>query len=236
MSVPADNDRLIVALDVPSAEQARDLVERIGDAASFYKIGLELAMSPDYFPLLDWLLARDCKVFCDLKLHDIPATVGRAVARLSETGANLLTIHAGQTAMLEAAAEARSGNLQLLAVTVLTSMSQQDLIDQGIARTPDDQVLSRAELAQDAGIDGVVCSGHELATLREEFGNELLTVVPGIRPVGVDAGDQQRVMTPGEAMRAGAGHIVVGRAIRDADDPAAAAAAIQAEIADAVTS
>ena len=227
--------RLIVALDVPSAHKARALVDQIGDAADYYKIGLELAMTADYFPLLDWLVAQDKQVFCDLKLHDIPATVGRAVARLSDTGASLLTIHAGQSAMLEAAAQACSGKLQLLAVTVLTSMNQQDLIDQGIARTPEDQVLSRAELAQDAGINGLVCSGHELAVLREEFGNDLMTVVPGIRPAGVDAGDQQRVMTPAQAITAGANHIVVGRAIRDADDPREAALAIQAEIASATS-
>ena len=226
---------LIVALDVTSGDHARALVEQIGSAASHYKIGLELAMTPDYFPLLDWLVARGNQVFCDLKLHDIPATVGRAVARLSDSGASMLTIHAGQSAMLEAAVEARSGDLKLLAVTLLTSMNQQDLMDLGVARTPQDQVIANAEMAETAGIDGVVCSGHELATLREEYGNELLTVVPGIRPAGVDAGDQQRVMTPGQAIAAGASHIVVGRAIRDAADPAAAAAAIQDEIAAATS-
>ena len=222
---------MIVALDVPSADQARALVEQIGDSASFYKIGLELAMTPGYFPLLDWLVAQDKQVFCDLKLHDIPATVGRAVARLSESGASMLTIHASQAGMLEAAATARTGDLRLLAVTLLTSINQQDLMDMGVARTPLDQVIANAEMAETAGIDGVVCSGHELPMLREEYGDELLTVVPGIRPAGVDAGDQQRVMTPGEAIRAGASHIVVGRAIRDAKNPAQAAADIQAEIA-----
>ena len=229
------DDTLIVALDVPNGDAARALVERIDDAACFYKIGLELAMSPDYFPLLDWLLARDCKVFCDLKLHDIPATVGRAVAQLSASGAHLLTVHPGQAAMLEAAAAARTGELRLLVVTLLTSMNQHDLIDLGVARSPQDQVIANAELAETAGIDGVVCSGHELAPLREEYGNDLLMVVPGIRPAGVDAGDQQRVMTPGDAVRAGASHIVVGRAIRDAEEPRAAALAIQAEIAAATS-
>lgn len=231
---PPNHDALIVALDVPTAKEAKALVEQIGDAASFYKIGLELAMTPDYFALLDWLVAQDKRVFCDLKLHDIPATVGRAVARLADSGADLLTIHAGQAAMLEAAAKARAGDLRLLVVTLLTSINQQDLMDMGVARTPLDQVIANAEMAETAGIDGVVCSGHELPMLREEYGDELLTVVPGIRPTGVDAGDQQRVMTPGQAIAAGANHIVVGRAIRDATDPAAAAAAIQDEIAAAI--
>lgn len=231
---PPNHDALIVALDVPTAKEAKALVEQIGDAASFYKIGLELAMTPDYFALLDWLVAQDKRVFCDLKLHDIPATVGRAVARLADSGASLLTIHAGQAAMLEAAAKARAGDLRLLVVTLLTSINQQDLMDMGVARTPLDQVIANAEMAETAGIDGVVCSGHELPMLREEYGDELLTVVPGIRPAGVDAGDQQRVMTPGQAIAAGANHIVVGRAIRDATDPAAAAAAIQDEIAAAI--
>lgn len=231
MPSAADKDALIVALDVPSAGQARELVTRIGDAASHYKIGLELAMTPDYFDLLDWLLARDLKVFCDLKLHDIPATVGRAVARLSDTGAHLLTIHAGQTAMLEAAAEARSGKLRLLAVTVLTSMDQADLNDLGIERSPAEQVLANARRAQAAGVDGVVCSGQELAPLRAELGSDLLTVVPGIRPAGDAAGDQKRVMTPAQAIAAGARHLVVGRPIRDAGDPAAAAQRVQDEIA-----
>lgn len=232
MTESADaRSRLIVALDLPQADDARALVQRIGDAACFYKLGLELAMTPDYFPLVDWLAARGCQVFCDLKLHDIPATVGRAVARLSDTGADVLTVHAGQQAMLEAAANARGGNLRVVAVTALTSLDRGDLVDLGIRQDPDDLVLTHARRALAAGLDGVVCSGHEVARLRSELGNLPLAITPGIRPDSNHApDDQKRVMTPAHAIAAGASHIVVGRPIRDADDPAAAARAIVGQI------
>lgn len=231
MTPPDARDRLIVALDVPDADQAKALVQRIGDAACHYKLGLELAMTPDYFGLVDWLAERGCQVFCDLKLHDIPATVGRAVARLSATGAQLVTIHAGQRAMLEAAADARTGGLQVVAVTALTSLDRGDLDDLGIRQDPDELVLTHTRRALAAGLDGVVCSGHEAARLLSELGQVPLVITPGIRPDTAGApDDQKRVMTPAQAIAAGASHIVVGRPVRDADDPAAAAAAIVQQI------
>lgn len=234
---PAD-PRLIVALDLPDADQARALVERIGDAASHYKIGLELAMTPAYFGLLDWLLAQGCQVFCDLKLHDIPATVGRAVARLADSGAQLLTVHAGQTAMLEAAARAAQGSqLRVIAVTALTSLDQTDLEQLGIHTPLHALVPHHARRAADAGLAGVVCSGHEAAAVRSAIGPDACIVTPGIRPAATGTTqDQKRVMTPAAAIAAGASHIVVGRPIRDAEDPAAAARAIQDAIVDTARS
>lgn len=228
-------ERLIVALDVPEAEQARALVQRIGDAAGFYKIGMELCMAPGFFELLDWLRAQDKKVFVDLKFFDIPETVARAVARLSERGAQLCTIHGNQSIM-EAAAAAKSNGLKVLAVTALTSLDRGDLDDLGFQCDVEALVLSRARRALAAGCDGVVSSGLEVARLRAEAPRELICVTPGIRPVDNDTlasgvGDQKRVMTPTRALQAGADYLVVGRPIRDAADPRAAAAAIQSEIA-----
>ena len=219
--------RLIVALDVPDATAAKSLVNSLGDSVGFYKIGLELAMTPDYFPLLDWLVARGHRVFCDLKLHDIPATVGRAVRRLADSGAHLVTVHAGQTAMLDAAAQARGTTLQVVAVTALTSLDQRDLTELGVATPVDELVLRHARRARAAGLDGVVCSGHEVGRVRAALGPDALAITPGIRPASDQAAsDQKRVMTPQAAIRAGASHIVVGRPIRDADDPATAAMSI----------
>lgn len=228
-------DRLIVALDVPEADQARALVTRIGDAAGFYKIGMELCMAPGFFELLDWLRAQDKKVFVDLKFFDIPETVARAVARLSERGAQLCTIHGNQSIM-QAAAAAKSNGLKVLAVTALTSLDRGDLDDLGFQCDVEALVLSRARRALAAGCDGVVSSGLEVARLRAEAPRELICVTPGIRPVDNDTlasgvGDQKRVMTPTRALQAGADYLVVGRPIRDAADPRAAAAAIQSEIA-----
>lgn len=229
-SIPP-RDRLIVALDVPEADQARALVTRIGDAASFYKIGMELCMAPGFFELLDWLRAQDKKVFVDLKFFDIPETVARAVARLSERGAQLCTIHGNQSIM-EAAAAAKSNGLKVLAVTALTSLDRGDLDDLGFQCDVEALVLSRARRALAAGCDGVVSSGLEVTRLRAEAPRELICVTPGIRPVDNDThGDQKRVMTPTRALQAGADYLVVGRPIRDAADPRAAAAAIQSEIA-----
>lgn len=223
------NDRLIFALDVPSAEQAMSLVETLGDQVHFYKIGLELAMKPGYFELLDWLVARGNKVFADLKLYDVPATVGRAVRQLADSGATFLTVH-GNSTIMEAAAE-NKGALKILCVTVLTSLDQRDLAEMGYSGSVDDLVVSRAKGALAARCDGVIASGLEAPRLRQAVGDDLIIVTPGIRPAeNRPADDQKRVVTVGEAFRNGADHIVVGRPIRNAADPAAAAAQIRKEI------
>jgi len=229
---PTDlHERLILALDVPDLGSARTLVETLGDSVSHYKIGLELAMTGDYFVLLRWLLERDKQVFVDLKLHDIPATVAAAVRQLRDCGASLLTVH-GERAVVEAAAANAGDRLRVLAVTVLTSMSQQDLTDAGIATPLEELVRRRARLAVAAGAAGVVASGHEAASLRSLLGPDALIVTPGIRPAfSAATQDQARVMTPAAAFAAGASHIVVGRPIRSATDPRTAAVAIQDEIA-----
>lgn len=227
-------ERLIVALDLPHPNDARRLVIRLGDAVSFYKIGLELCMAPGFFDLMDWLKAEGKKVFVDLKFFDIPQTVARAVANLSERGADLCTVHGNQR-MMEAAAGARRGGTRVVAVTALTSLDRGDLDDLGFACDVEALVYSRARRALEAGLDGVVSSGLEVARLKAEFGDAIVCVTPGIRPVDNDeTGDQKRVMTPAQAIRAGADHLVVGRPIRDADDPRAAALAIRAQIAEAL--
>jgi len=228
------NERLIAALDVPAAPEARALVLRLGDSVRFYKIGMELLMAPGFFELLDWLKAEDKKVFVDLKFFDIPETVARAVKNLSERGADFCTIHGNQSIM-EAAARAKSGNTKVLAVTALTSLDQGDLDDLGFQVDVAELVLSRARRSLQAGCDGVVSSGLEVERLRREAPRELICVTPGIRPVEnrVEA-DQKRIMTPAAAIRAGADYLVVGRPIRDAADPRAMAQAIQTEIAEAL--
>lgn len=234
MTAPAPHDRLIVALDVPDADAARALVHTLGDAAHFYKIGMELSMAPGFFELLDWLKAQGKKVFVDLKFFDIPETVARAVGNLAARGADFCTIHGNQSIM-EAAARAKSGNLKVLAVTALTSLDQGDLHDMGFACDVAELVLSRARRALAAGCDGVVSSGLEVERLRREAPRELICVTPGIRPVeNRVVADQKRVMTPEAAIRAGADYLVVGRPIRDAADPRAMAQGIQAEIAAAL--
>ncbi|HUP91853.1 MAG TPA: orotidine-5'-phosphate decarboxylase [Solimonas sp.] len=232
MPIPA-HERLIVALDVPTAEAARALAGRLGDAVSFYKIGLELLMAPGFFDLLDALKAQDKKVFVDLKFFDIPETVARAVRNLGERGADLCTVHGNQS-MMEAAAGAKTGALKVLAVTALTSLDQGDLDDLGFQCNVADLVLSRAKRALVAGCDGVVSSGLEVERLRREAPAKLICVTPGIRPVENRAeSDQKRVMTPTRAIAAGSDYLVVGRPIRDAADPRAMALQIQAEIAEA---
>jgi orotidine-5'-phosphate decarboxylase len=222
-------ERLIAALDVPTAAEARALVERLGDSVRFYKIGLELATSGEYFPLLDWLVKRGHRVFCDLKLHDIPETVRRAVANLRGRGVTFLTVHADRGVM--GAAVREKGDIGILAVTVLTSTSQADLAEQGYAGKLEDLVLARAGAAAALGCDGIITSGLEVAGIKAKFGAKLLAVTPGIRPAGGDAGDQKRVVDVAQAFANGADYIVVGRPIRDASDPAAAAEAMQATIA-----
>jgi len=229
-NIPA-TDRLIFAMDVPDCDRARTLAEELGDSVTFYKIGLELMMSGGYFELLDWMLARDKKVFCDLKFFDIPATVGSAVRQLKDRGASFVTVHGNQSIM-EAAAENKGDSLKVLGVTVLTSLDRGDLDDMGFDCDVSDLVLSRARRALEAGCDGVISSGLEVPRLREFVDSKLLVVTPGIRPVdNKPAGDQKRVVTVDTAFSNGADYIVVGRPIRDADSPRAAAEAIQATIA-----
>ncbi len=229
-NIPA-KDRLIFAMDVSDCDRARTLADELGDAVMFYKIGLELMMSGGYFELLDWMLARDKKVFCDLKFFDIPATVGSAVRQLQNRGASFVTVHGNQS-NLEAAAENKGGTLKVLGVTVLTSLDRGDLDDLGFSCDVGELVLSRARRALEAGCDGVISSGLEVPALREFIDSKLLVVTPGIRPVdNKPEGDQKRVVTVDKAFANGADYIVVGRPIRDAESPRAAAEAIQATIA-----
>ncbi len=224
-------DRLIFAMDVPDCERARVLADELGDSVTFYKIGLELMMSGEYFELLDWMLERDKKVFCDLKFFDIPATVGSAVRQLKDRGASYLTVH-GNRSIMEAAAENKGDDLKILGVTVLTSLDRGDLDDLGFDCDVGDLVLSRAKQALESGCDGVISSGLEVPKLREFIDSKLLVVSPGIRPVdNKPEGDQKRVVTVETAFSNGADHIVVGRPIRDAASPRAAAEAMQASIA-----
>ena len=229
-------ERLIVALDVPAPDAARHLVERIGDAACFYKIGLELFTSGGYFELLQWLNARGNKVFADLKIFDIPETVRRAVANLQGRGVTFATVH-GDRSIMQAAANAK-GDVRILAVTVLTSMGRADLEEMGYAGAVEDLVLARAKSALESGCDGVIASGLEASMLKAELGDRLLVVTPGIRPSAEGrspsrgpADDQKRTVDVAQAFANGADYIVVGRPIRDADDPRAAAQAIQRTIA-----
>ena len=229
MTLISRTERLIVALDVPTADEARALVERLGDTVRFYKVGLELFSAPGCFELVAWLTGRGHKVFADLKLHDIPETVRRAVANVRSRGATFLTVH-GHRSVMEAAA-GEKGPMKILAVTVLTSFDQDDLDEMGATKTVGQLVLSRAKGAVEAGCDGVIASGHEASKLKAEFGNRLLVVTPGIRPVGADVGDQKRTVDVAQAFAAGADYIVVGRPIRAAPDPRAAAMSIQETIA-----
>jgi orotidine-5'-phosphate decarboxylase len=221
-------ERLIVALDVPTPQQARALVEKLGDAARFYKIGLELSTAEGYFELLAWLTARGNKVFADLKLYDIPETVRRAVANLRGSGATFLTVH-GHRSVMEAAAREK-GDMKILAVTVLTSFDQRDLAEMGSTHTVEELVLARAGGAVDSGCDGVIASGLEAQALKKAFGNRLLVVTPGIRPAA-SADDQKRTVDVAQAFANGADYIVMGRPIRDAADPRKAAEGVQATIA-----
>ena len=230
--IPA-SDRLIVALDVPTISAAKELVTVLDDAVVFYKVGLELFMSGDAFELVTWLRERDKKVFVDLKFFDVPATVGRAVSQLNGLGITFATIH-GNDAIMQAAASAAE-DVDILAVTVLTSLDRGDLSDLGFECDVSELVVSRARRAVVHGCAGVVASGQEAALLRRELGNTLLVVVPGIRPVD-NQDDQKRTVSAEQALRDGADYLVVGRPIRDANDPKAAAEQIQEEIYQTVTS
>lgn len=230
--IPA-RERLIFALDVPTLGEARELITGLGDSVEFYKLGLEVFLSGHYFELMSELKGQGKKVFADLKLFDIPATVAAAVRQLARHEVNFCTVH-GNDSMLKAAAEAK-GDMQILAVTALTSLDQGDLDDLGFQCDAATLVLSRARRALACGCDGVVSSGLEVAALRGGADSSLITVCPGIRPIHNDD-DQQRVMTPFRAIRDGADYLVVGRPIRTANDPKAAAEAIQQDIAQALKS
>jgi orotidine-5'-phosphate decarboxylase len=229
----ATRDKLIVALDLPSYDDARALVDRLGDTVSFYKIGLELLFS-DGIDLARELKRDGKRVFLDLKFLDIGNTVERAVANAAALGVDFITVHGHDTKTLKAAVKGRgTSDLKLLAVTVLTSLDQTDLEEQGISATPAGLVVGRARMAEMAGFDGVIASGQEAAAVRAETGPDFLIVTPGIRLPGADAGDQTRVTSPEEAIGFGANHIVVGRPINAAKDPNAAAEAFLAHIAKA---
>lgn len=224
-------DRVFVALDVPEAEHARALVRTLGSSVQCYKVGLELLFGGGIVFAED--LKRQGKtVFLDMKLLDIGATVEKATANIARLGFDYLTIHGTDRKTMDAAVRGRgTSNLKLLAVTVLTSLDRADLEQQGITgMSPQELVLHRALLAQEAGFDGVVASGQEAAGVRAIAGSDFLIVTPGIRPAGNAANDQARIVTPAMAIRSGASHLVVGRPITAAADPAAAAAAIQSEV------
>jgi len=228
--IPA-NERLIFAMDVPDCDRARALADEIGDAVTFYKLGLQLMMSGGYFELLEWMLAKNKKVFADLKFFDIPATVGSAVRQLKDRGASFVTVHGNQSIM-EAAAENKGDELKVLAVTVLTSLDRGDLDDLGFDCDVEALVVSRARRALEAGCDGVISSGLEVPMLREQVDNSLVVVTPGIRPVdNKPSADQKRVVTVETAFSNGADYIVVGRPIRDAENPRIAAESMQQLIA-----
>jgi len=224
-------ERLIFALDVPNLDDAQALISQLGDSVQFYKLGLEVFLSGHYFELLHELKGSGKKIFADLKLFDIPATVAAAVRQLARHQVDFCTVH-GNDSMLKAAADAK-GDMQILAVTALTSLDQGDLDDLGFQCDARTLVLSRARRALALGCDGVVSSGLEVSALRKHADPRLITVCPGIRPIQNDD-DQQRVMTPFQAIRDGADYLVVGRPIRTAADPAAAAEAIQEDIARAL--
>ena len=223
-------DKIIVALDVPTKEAALKLVEKLRDQISFFKIGLQLytAEGPE---IVRAVSARGSKVWLDLKLHDIPNTVARAVESAGRVGVQMLTIHlSGGSEMVRAATAARVNNMLLLGVTVLTSATEETLREIGIQDKVDDQVSRLAKLGIEAGIDGVVASPHEIKPLRHEFGDKIKIVVPGIRPSWSEPGDQKRTMTPREALKAGADYLVIGRPIIANAQPDEAVAKILQEL------
>jgi len=217
-------DRLIFALDVPEVSEAKKIVAELGNSVNFYKIGMELLMTGQYFELLDWLIAKDKKVFVDLKFFDVPETVGRTISRLSDYGATFATIH-GNQALMEKAAENKN-NLKILAVTALTSLDRGDLDDLGFDCNVKELVISRAKRAFEAGCDGIVSSGLEVPYIREYVDNKLIAVTPGIRPIANDD-DQKRVVDVVTAFKSGSDYIVVGRPIKNAVNRYEAATSIQ---------
>lgn len=225
------SERIIFALDVPDGRQAMDWVRRLRGEVGFFKVGLQLFLA-EGFSIVDRINGQGLKVMLDLKLHDIPKTVELAVSQFQGHGVALATVH-GYAPTVRAAAQAK-GETRILAVTVLTSMGQDDLIEAGYSGAVDELVLSRAKTSLREGADGVVCSGLEAARLRKALGPQALIVTPGIRPAAADEDDQTRIVTPGAAMAAGADHVVVGRPIRQAKDPLAVASAMRDEIARAL--
>ncbi len=232
MTIP-HRDRLIVALDVPDIRAAEALAGQLGDSVTFYKIGLELVYGGG-LDLAERLIGTGRQVFLDLKLHDIPNTVAGAAAQVAKLGVTFLTVHAYPQTMRAARDATRDTDLQLLAVTVLTSADDADLEEAGYRFGTAALVARRAQQARDIGIAGLVMSPREVGSVRKLVGPATVIVTPGIRPAGDAAGDQKRVMTPAEAIAAGADYLVVGRPITAAPDPRVAAQAIQAEIAAAV--
>ena len=224
-----DRERLIMALDVPSVEEAKTIVGEIGDSISFYKVGLELFMSGGYFELIKWLNEKGKKVFVDLKFFDVPETVARAVRALNGKGIEFATVH-GNDAIMKAAAREK-GSVKILAVTVLTSLDRGDLDDLGFDCDVEKLVVSRARRALALGCDGVISSGLEVSVLRKEIDNKLLVISPGIRPVeNRQEDDQKRVVTVSQAFLNGTDYIVVGRPIRDALDRRESAERVQRQI------
>ena len=224
-------DRLIVALDVASVDRAETLIQRLGDAVAFYKIGYQLAFAGG-LRLAETLVGAGKKVFLDLKLHDIGNTVAKGVESVARSGASFLTVHAYPQTM-RAAVAARPEGLRILAVTVLTSYDNADLAEAGYVGAVSDLVMRRAMQARETGVDGLVCSAEEAAALRPAIGAQMTLVTPGIRPMGAASGDQKRIMTPAAAIAAGADYLVVGRPILEASNQRGAATAIIAEIATA---
>ena len=229
-TTPTPRERLIVALDAPSLADAECWVEALGDSVIFYKVGMELIYGGGGFDLAKRLIASGKRVFIDLKLHDIPNTVEKATAQIAGLGAHFLTVHAYPQTMRAAVAGAKGSGLKLLGVSVLTSSGDSDLAEAGYALGVRALVERRAAQAEAAGMDGLVSSAAEAATLRAARGKNFLLVTPGIRPAGGEAGDQKRVATPGSAIRDGADYLVVGRPVTQAADPRASAEAIVAEI------
>ncbi len=226
------HQRLIMALDVPTSNQAKHLVETLDDSVSFYKIGMELFMAGDCFELIEWLKLKNKQIFVDLKFFDVPMTVARAIRSLNQRGVDFATIHGNQS-MMEAAAQEK-GDLKILAVTALTSLDQGDLDDLGFQCSIAELVLSRARRALQSGCDGVISSGLEIPALRKHLDHQLLVISPGIRPVENRVeDDQKRVVSVNNAFLNGAEYIVVGRPIRDSGNPREAALAIQQQISDA---
>jgi orotidine-5'-phosphate decarboxylase len=231
-STISPRDRLIVALDFPTRSEALALVSALSGAASTYKIGLQLytAEGPE---IIRAVAATGAKIFLDLKLHDIPNTVAKAVAAAGELGVQMLTVHlSGGRAMLSAAVEARSPTLSLLGVTVLTSATLETLSETGVNSGIEEQVLRLAELGQKSGIDGLITSPREVRILRERLGDQLRLITPGVRPSWAAANDQKRFTTPSEALKNGADYLVIGRPITADPDPRAAVGRLLAEIAD----
>jgi orotidine-5'-phosphate decarboxylase len=221
---------MIVALDLPTVAEAEAMAERLAGQASFFKVGMELAYIGG-IALGERLMRAGHHVFFDLKLHDIPNTVERATAQIAATGARFMTVHAYPQTLAAAVKAARGSGLGILGVTILTSMNEADATAACYGAPVADLVRTKARQTAEAGAAGVVCSPLEIASVRAAAGPDVSIVTPGVRPAGAPLGDQKRVLTPGDAIRAGADHLVVGRPITAAEDPAAAAAAVQREIA-----